>query len=146
MKGVSFDSTRKKKGDLFGAKWHIKGQRVGSRGGASTYKNLLSTSWAFCFGTSAQIRLQLGNKNILFKCQCVAYNGNNLLPGRLNKPPDFNTEKSSTSVLYSDRRRVSLGRGYFTAAKCHRNLVPILFTIGPINTKLQNFVMAVSFF
>ena len=68
------------------------------------------------FGTSAQIRLQLGNKNILFNCRCVAYNGNNLLPGRLNKPswPDFNTEKSSTSVLYIDRRRVSLRRSYFT--------------------------------
>ena len=83
--------------------------RARSRGGASTYKNLLSTPWAFCFGSSAQIRLQLGNKNILFNCRCVAYNGNNLLPGRLNKPPwpDFNTEKSSTPVLYIFRQEES---------------------------------------
>ena len=32
-----------RKGNLFREKWYIKGQAVGTRGGVSPYKNLLST-------------------------------------------------------------------------------------------------------
>ena len=43
VKGVPFINRRCTKGVSFCRKWYIKGQRVGTKGGASRYKNFLST-------------------------------------------------------------------------------------------------------